>query len=247
MYLTVYGDKLAHSVTANVNGYIIVVAFVNGCGNVKHSRIPFAFLCNVLNYDIVLFNIICCRKEIYLRFAVIAKNLFRQGHRALHICRTVGALRLSLNKGIELTMYLVYLYARCSLHHELRLGICQDDRNYTAVLKSHINKLLCFVNCSLKASFVSVACHHACGSIDDDHLFVLISCVLGRDYRLSKEKRTNGEYQTLTQKQQYVIQFVNGKSLFSVLQAQFPDERTGNHFMLIIRLNDVDNYKSYQT
>ena len=74
-----------------------------------------------------------------------------------------------------------------------------------------------------------------------------------RNHRLRKQKPERSEGKQLAEENQNVTQLADREALFSVLQTQLPDVGTGNEFLLIIRLDEVDKDqyqhtgKTYQT
>jgi hypothetical protein len=64
---------------------------------------------------------------------------------------------------------------------------------------------------------------------------------------LSKDERERAYRKHLTNKEQYVTKLAYRNLLFSKLQAQLPDKRRRYYFVLVVWLDDVDDYECNQS
>ena len=171
---------------------------------------------------------------------VRVEYVFGEFHRAVHVRRPVRTFYIAESR-IE--------RRRIGLPRGdgFRLGSRNDQRNRSAVREYFVGKILNLRNSPVETTFAVLLRAHARRRIDNDYLLAVgfVPLVYLRGFGDDERRQRKHEY--LTKQKQYVPQFTDGYFSLSVFKAEFPDERTGYHLLLVVRFKQIYNQQNDQT
>ena len=239
--LAVKIETLVCPVTGDIHRDRVIVVHEHRA-RAKDRRVPFAFGGDVLQNDLVpRIRILCRGIEQHVGGRVQLQHLFRKPHRPFH----VGFPVRTGQAGKERTDLALILYRR-TFGKICRLVSGNDDRDIAVFCKNTVCRRTDAGDCSFKARFTAVLRIHAGRRIKDQDLFAIGRLRLIGDHGHGKDQCTCGKDQDLAQQDQQIAELADRHALFSVSQAEFPYKRTGNHLLLIVGLENVNDQERNQ-